>query len=368
VGSATTAAEPADAEVDVLLSGMVFLDIVFTDLPEAPCPGHEIWAGGMGSSPGGIANLAMAAARLDLRTALVATFSDDGYGSWCRDILGRQERIDLSRCRTIPHWHSPVTVSMAYAGDRAMVTHGHEAPVSAAELMGTPPRTRAVIAALDDEAWWEPCRDAGALVFTHVGWDPSGVWDRGLLDRLAGCHAFTPNEVEAMAYTRADTASAAASQLSELVPLVVVTRGHEGAVAIDQTTGEQADVPALRVPAIDPTGAGDVFAAALVFGTLDGWPLAERLRFAALASALAVQQFGGGLAAPGWGDIADWWTRTRNRSGEGDAASVELARDYGFLADLLGAHEGRSVRRADATIAQLADLRSDQRRPPRRRT
>ncbi len=359
---------PGDAAgVDVLLAGMVFLDIVFTDLPDAPCPGHEIWAGGMGSSPGGIANLAMATARLDLHTALVAAFSEDGYGRWCRDILGRQEHIDLSRSRTIHDWHSPVTVSMAYDGDRAMVTHGHDAPLSTTEMMGTPPRARAVIAELDGHPWWEPCRADGALVFADVGWDRTETWDRAVLDRLEGCHAFTPNEVEAMAYTRTDSAEAAVAMLAELVPLAVVTRGHEGAVAIDQTTGEQAAIPALRVPAIDPTGAGDVFAAALVFGTLDGWPLADRLRFAALASALAVQQFGGGLAAPGWGDISDWWSRTRRQSADGDAAAAELARDYGFLTDLLGAHEGRSVRRADATIAQLADLRSDQHLPPRRR-
>ena len=76
-------------------------------------------------------------------------------------------------------------------------------------------------------------------------------------------------------------------------------------------------MPALRVPALDPTGAGDVFGASMVVGTLSGWPLADRLAFAALCSALAVQQFGGSLAAPGWGDIADWWhsgARQRRRA------------------------------------------------------
>lgn len=356
VGTATTEASADDEPVDVLLAGMVFLDIVFTDLPHPPTPGHEVWAGGMGSSPGGIANLAMATARLDLCTSLVTAFGDDGYGRWCRDVLGRQERVDLSRSRTIPDWHSPVTVSMAYDGDRAMVTHGHASPLTTSELLGEPPPTRAVIAELNADCWWATSQRAGALVFADVGWDPDEIWDRAVLGRLDGCHAFTPNEVEAMAYTRTDTAAAALSVLSDLVPLAVVTRGHEGALAVDQATGEQASVPALHVPAIDPTGAGDVFAAALVFGTLDGWPLADRLRFAALASALAVQQFGGGLAAPGWGDIADWWTRTRRQSLSGDPAATELARNYGFLTDLLGNHEGRSVRRAQATIAQLADL------------
>ena len=341
----------------MLLAGMVFLDIVFTDLPHAPSPGHEVWAGGMGSSPGGIANLAMATARLDLRTSLVAAFSDDGYGHWCRDVLGRQERVDLSRSCTIPDWHSPVTVSMAYGGDRAMVTHGHDSPLSTTTMLGdNPPVPRAVITELAHEPWWEPSRAGGALVFADVGWDPTEVWDRAVLRRLPGCHAFTPNEVEAMAYTRTDTAADALSSLTELVPLAVVTRGYKGAMAIDQTTGERASVPALDVPALDPTGAGDVFAAALVFGTLGGWPLVERLRFAALASSLAVQQFGGGLAAPGWGDIADWWTRTTRAAAEQNPAAVALTGSYGFLTEHLNSHEGRSVRRAYATIARLSDL------------
>lgn len=356
VAATNDGTRPDDATVDVLLAGMVFLDIVFTDLPHAPCPGHEVWAGGMGSSPGGIANLAMATARLDLRTALVAAFSDDGYGRWCRDILGRQERVDLSRSRTFPDWHSPVTVSMSYDGDRAMVTHGHNSPVLLADMLGEPPATRAVIAQLNDDPWWLRAQAAGALVFADIGWDPTEQWDRGLLDLLDGCHAFTPNELEAMAYTRSDTPEAALAQLAELVPLAIVTLGARGAIAIDQTTGEQASVRGLQVPAIDPTGAGDVFGAALVAGTLEGWPLAERLKFAALSSALAVQQFGGGLAAPGWGDIADWWHQTSSRAAAGSTADAQLARDYDFLTGLLAHHEGRAVRRAEATIAQLADV------------
>ena len=53
---------------DVLVAGMVFLDVVFTELPTPPSPGTEVWAAGMGSSPGGIANLAVALSRLGLHT------------------------------------------------------------------------------------------------------------------------------------------------------------------------------------------------------------------------------------------------------------------------------------------------------------
>ena len=50
---------PGEPEFDVLLAGTVFLDIIFTGLPALPTGGTEVWAEGMGSCPGGIANLAI---------------------------------------------------------------------------------------------------------------------------------------------------------------------------------------------------------------------------------------------------------------------------------------------------------------------
>ncbi len=345
-----------ECDTDVLLAGMVFLDIVFTDLPTPPVPGREIWTGGMGSSPGGIANLAVAAARLDLNTALAAVFSEDGYGDWCQQVLSAQEHIDLSHSCVAADWHTPVTVSLAYDDDRAMITHGHQPPVTARELLAQPPSTRAVIADLaTEEPWWRQL-GAGTLVFTDIGWDPREEWDRDMLRRLDGCHAFMPNELEAMAYTRTDTPEQALSALADLVPLAVVTRGGKGAMAIDQTTGERADVPALTVPVVDPTGAGDVFGAALVTGTLAGWPLADRLRFASLCASLAVRQFGGALAAPGWGDILDWWTCTNRAAAEGSEEAAALVSSYSFVGDEVSRHRGRAIRRAQATIARLADM------------
>ncbi|MBC7550207.1 MAG: hypothetical protein H7269_04790, partial [Cellulomonas sp.] len=388
---------------------MVFLDIVFTDLPHAPSPGTEVWTGGMGSSPGGIANLAVATARLGLRTSLVAGFGDDGYADWCRRVLADQEGVDLSLSRTFEHWHTPVTVSMAYDGDRAMVTHGHPAPLTSAQLIGTPPSTRAVVVELEDEPWWLPAHAAGSLVFADVGWDPSGAWHRdvldrldgcdcfmpddleaqaytrtmtpeagapppgppvsagaggaasgagpgAVLDRLAGCHCFMPNDLEAQAYTRTETPEAALAALANLVPMAVVTSGARGARAIDGSTGEHAWVPSVPATAIDPTGAGDVFGASLVVGTLAGWPLEHRLQFSALCASLAVRQFGGALAAPGWGDLADWWATVTPRAAAGDPAAHDLRKAYGFLPVLLPAGPAKALRSAEATLARLSDV------------
>lgn len=347
-------------DVDVLLAGMLFMDIVFTDLPHPPTPGTEVWAGGMGTSPGGIANLAVATSRLGLRTGLATAFADDGYGDWCREILGEDEGIDLSLSTTLPRSHTAVTVSMAYEQDRAMVTHGHRSPVSSAELVGQDTTARAVIAELGTEGgeqpWWRPAAARGAKVFADVGWDPTGVWDTSVLADLDGCHGFMPNAVEACAYTRTDTPEQAVRKLAERVPLAVVTKGAAGVVAIDQTTGEQASVPTVPATAIDPTGAGDVFGASLVVGTLAGWPLTQRLRFSSLCASLAVQQFGGSLAAPGWGDVADWFQRTAALADAGDADAAQWRDAFAFLPSVLPRTPSRTLRRAEATLAVHSDL------------
>ena len=115
------------------------------------------------------------------------------------------------------------------------------------------------------------------------------------------------------------------------------------------------------VQALDATGAGDVFAAGTVFGLLAGWPLRERLAFAALCSALAVQQFGGSLAAPGWGDIQDWYHERETAAQGGDASAAELLERYAFLPAALESHcPCRRVRRAGGTFAIFSDAEAGQ--------
>ncbi|MYR27229.1 MULTISPECIES: PfkB family carbohydrate kinase [unclassified Streptomyces] len=325
--------DPAGPVCDVYLTGTVFLDIIFTGLDSAPVRGTESWARGMGSSPGGVANMATALARLGLRTSLAAAFGDDHYGEYCWDALAQGEGIDLTPSRRVAGWHSPVTVSMAYEGERTMVSHGHDAPIPAPAPENVPP-ARAAVASLAPgrpAPWIAHAAARGTRVFADVGWDESGLWDLAALGDLGHCEAFLPNAEEAMRYTRTSCPRAAAHALAEYVPLAVVTLGTEGAYAVDGRTGESAEVPAIRVPALDPTGAGDVFVAGFLTGSLAGWPLADRLAFAGLTAALSVQEFGGSLSAPGWAEVATWWRHVQAYDDQDPAA----LRRYAFLDALL---------------------------------
>lgn len=342
---------PGEPPWDVYLTGTVFLDIIFTGLDSAPVRGTESWARGMGSSPGGVANMATALARLGLRTSLAAAFGDDHYGEYCWDALEQGEHIDLSTSRTVPGWHSPVTVSMAYEGERTMVSHGHEPPPEE-PAPDCPPHARAAVASLTPGVrapWIAQAARKGARIFGDVGWDDTGRWDLAGLADLEHCEAFLPNAEEAMRYTRTDCPRQAARALTDHVPLAVVTLGAEGAYAVDGRTGETAEVPAIAVEALDPTGAGDVFVAGFVTGTLADWPLADRLAFAGLTAALSVQDFGGSLSAPGWSEVGAWWREIQSYEDQDPAA----LRRYAFLADLVprsGRPRPWPLRRAVPTI------------------
>jgi sugar/nucleoside kinase (ribokinase family) len=341
----TALRQDGDPEFDVFLTGTVFFDIIFLGLEAAPQRGTEVWASGMGSGPGGVANLAVAASRLGLRTSLAAAFGEDLYGDYCRQTLGIQEGVDLAYSRYVTGWHSPVTVSMVYQQDRTMVTHGH-IPEVQSRLVGQPPRSRASYVDLGNERqpWVDAMATEGGLLFADLGWDPDDRWDISRLrDSLEGCYAFSPNAVEAMSYTRTDTPEDALTKLAELVPLAIVTCGADGVIAHDRETGATVHAPAVPVEALDPTGAGDVFMAGLITGTVAGWPLEHRLRLANLGAALSVRHFGGALAAPGWGDIATWWKETGSRD-------PVLADAYAFLEGILPDYEVPEVSRAIATL------------------
>jgi sugar/nucleoside kinase (ribokinase family) len=314
-------------QLDVVVSGLVFHDLVL-GLPTPPRPGTEVWADDSAESPGGIANFAVALARLGLRTGLVATFGDDDLGNRSWRQLETGEGIDLTHSRKVAGWPTPVTVALAYDNDRALVTRGTTPPLSADELLTTPPIAKAVAAHIGPwpNDWLAKAKAAGSLVFADVGWDPSEQWDPGVLDQLEHCDVFLPNAGEAMAYTRTTTPAEALHRLAERVPVVVVSDGSNGALAIDARSGEQLAVPAFPVKAVDTTGAGDVFAAGFIAATLWELSLAERVRFASLVAALSVTRLGGADAAPTWAEIEAWHHRNPSDGAIGALVRANLGR------------------------------------------
>lgn len=298
-----------EALYDVLVCGQLFYDLAFTSMASPPVPGREIWTDRLVSGPGGIANFAVAAARLGLSTALSAAVGDDTFADLCEREL-TDVGIDTSLCRRVPGWSTPVTAALSYTTDRALVTAGTPAPLSTDQLLAgrvPPARIGVVHLELEPAVWIAEAALAGTRVFADVGWDDSGIWDVALLDQLSDCFGFFPNHVEAQAYTRTTTPQDAVRALADRVPVAVVTCGADGVVAIDSSTSEQVELPGLPVAAIDSTGAGDVFGAGLAYAYLQpDWTLEQRIRFATLCAALSVTRPGGAASAPTLADLTLW--------------------------------------------------------------
>ncbi len=312
----------------LLAAGGLFLDVVFAGLPGAPRPGEEQWTSDFGWGPGGIANFAITAARLGCPTAICAAVGDDPLSDVCRDALG-VEGIDVSGLGTVPGWRVPVTASLGYPGDRALVTGGTPSPIPLADVLDRAPAMAVATVHMEPglSEWVRSATAAGTAVYADLGWDGSGAWDPSVLDELDGCHAFLPNDREAMAYTRTDDAITAARKLADRVPLSVVTLGARGVVAVDASTGEEVVAAPVPIRALDTTGAGDVFGAALATAGLTGWDLRDRIDFAALVAAITVSRPGGASTAPRLHELIPWL--------DGHPAA-ETGDRYTFLRNALG--------------------------------
>ena len=84
----------------------------------------------------------------------------------------------------------------------------------------------------------------------------------------------------------------AIAAIQDKVPLLVVTCGSEGALAVEG--GRRASVPIARLGTgvVDTTGAGDLFAAGFLVGQARGRSLEESLNIGSIAAAEVISHFG----------------------------------------------------------------------------
>ena len=124
-----------------------------------------------------------------------------------------------------------------------------------------------------------------AFVIERHGDDFRALIEEGLVDILFA------NEVELAALTGEADFDAGLAALAPKVPTLVVTRSEKGAVAL--ANGERAMVPAEPIDkVVDTTGAGDLFAAGFLFGTVRGKPLGECLHLGAICAREIISHYG----------------------------------------------------------------------------
>jgi sugar/nucleoside kinase (ribokinase family) len=110
--------------------------------------------------------------------------------------------------------------------------------------------------------------------------------DSGAIDLLFA----NENEIRALADT--DDREAAIAAIQDKVPLLVVTCGSEGAMAVERGVRVAVPIARLGTGVVDTTGAGDLFAAGFLYGHCRERSLEDSLRIGAIAAAEVISHLG----------------------------------------------------------------------------
>lgn len=288
------------SEYDILLWGIYFCDLIFTDLTGVPKLGAEVWGDSLEMLPGGAFTNAVAMQRLGLCAGWMCDFGNDSFSQFILD-AARQEGLDEGLFKIHPRPVRRVSAVFSLLGDRGFLSFMDDleltSPISTIEK--DQPRCVLLPHLHYGEAYTEifvAARRAGSILFMDCQGTEATLETPGVIDALRSVDIFSPNETEALQLTGAATVEEALSRLAELTPLVVIKQGADGAVS---RSGEQViQVPAIPVQAVDTTGAGDCFCAGFLYSYLQGAPLEICLQSGNICGGLSTTAVGGPAAAP----------------------------------------------------------------------
>ncbi|MBW8485648.1 ribokinase [Actinomadura parmotrematis] len=290
---------------EVVVVGSVNADLV-VGVDRRPGPGETVLGSDLATHPGGKgANQAVAAARLGGRTAILGRIGDDGHGELLRAALGAA-RVDLAHLLLTPGPSGVALITVDPGGDNSIIVspgaNAHLTPEDVANARDLIAGAAVVSFQLEVPqpavlAAARAAADAGARVVLNLS--PAAEVPAEL---LALCDPLVVNEHEAafLLGERGEPEAMARALLARGPRSVVVTLGADGALTAD-AAGVTA-VPSPRVEAVDTTGAGDAFTAALCLRLARGDGLAAAARHAARVGAAAVRKAGAQTSYPKAGD------------------------------------------------------------------
>lgn len=287
---------------DLVVVGSANADLVVA-VERRPEAGETVLGSDLATHPGGKgANQAVAAARLGASTALLARIGADGHGDLLAESL-RGAGVDASGVLVdgTPTGVALITVDPS-GNNSIVVSPGANARLTPQDVRRAEPLLAAArVVSLQLEIPPETAAEAVRTAVrngTRVVLNPSPPAPLPA-DVLAACDPLVVNEHEARHLLRAaghEAADAASPQawaaglLAGGPRSVVVTLGERGALVAD--ADGVLPVPTPQVEAVDTTGAGDAFTAALAWRLARGESLADAARFAVRVGAVAVTRPG----------------------------------------------------------------------------
>ncbi|MGH2530753.1 MAG: carbohydrate kinase family protein [Thermomicrobiales bacterium] len=265
-------------------------------VPHTPSFGAGMIVRSLGIFGGGpVATALVAARRLGWETALIARVGEDETGQEIIRGLAT-DGVDTELIAVDPAARGATsTILVDPAGARSILHDpgGQTDPVIAAEIEAAIRSSAGLMLERRTDAAMSAARiarDAGIPVLLDAGGHDADILDLVALATIVIASTYH-------AQKRRLTPEAAARELHDLgVETAIVTLGEDGAIAIaGNTTHHQ---PAFPVDVVDTTGAGDIYHGAFFVAYLEGMPLPESMRFAAMAAALKCRQHGGRAGIP----------------------------------------------------------------------
>lgn len=265
---------------------------------------------------GSATNVAVATARLGLRTAVITRTGMDPFGRFVHQALqdyGVDDRYvsfveglatPITFCEIFPpddfplwFYRSPNAPDLDVRADEldlpaiaatgvlwATATGLSREPSRSAHLAAWGVRRRGQHTILDLDyrpSFWSSEVDARSAVSEALGFVSIAIGNR------AECE---------MATGESDPVRAARALLDAGVEIAVVKLGPGGALAV--TADEHVEVPSQGVTVVNGLGAGDGFGGAFCYGLLSGWPLVRTVTFANAAGAIVASRLGCSTAMP----------------------------------------------------------------------
>jgi sugar/nucleoside kinase (ribokinase family) len=285
---------------DVVCLGILVADVIARPVDGLPHEGSLDVVDEIDLRAGGCAlNAASALVKLGLSAAIAGKVGADAFGQF---ILGVADQRGIDRRAVVRDQASSTSatvVLVAADGEQLFLHHpGANARLHAEELdhellfagRALHIGGALVMDRLDGEPFARILAEAKARGLTtslDTVWDATGRWER-VLPVLPHVDLATPNLSEAQAITGETEPARAAQRLHELGAAEVVLKlGADGCFV--RGVGR---IEPVRVETVDGTGAGDAFAAGLLYGRLAGWPLERAARLANAAGALATTAVG----------------------------------------------------------------------------
>ena len=313
-------------EIEVITMGRIGVDL-YPEQIGVPLAEVKTFAKSLGGSA---TNVAVAAARLGHKAAVITKVGDDGFGIYLREALERQFGVDARWVGTDPTLRTPVVFCEIFPPDDFPLLFYREPKA---------PDMNLTVEDLDLEAiasvplfWFtgtglsdEPSRTAtltaleqrseGITVFDldyrPMFWgsmDEASRWYREALGH-ATVAVGNRDEVEVAVGTR-DPLEASAALLDLGLEFAIVKQGPKGVLA--RTKDGVVEVPPIRVEVVNGLGAGDAFGGALCHALLSGWGPERTLRFANAAGAIVASRLACADDMPTTGEVEELVRRSVN--------------------------------------------------------